>query len=164
MAKIDFSMTDDGDLKLGAPKVDDDNSIVYYYPDAGVTSKDKIRGITEGKEVRDLSYITGRPATKQIIMNRLRTDAPDWYHHPTMGGNLSDLIGEPNTEETANLGAQYITNALTYSRMFAPEQVYVKPVPISTEEIMFFVTVDVGDREPYRLPIVFNLNHGLKEA
>jgi hypothetical protein len=165
MAKIDFSISEDGDLIPGAPKVDpEDNKILYYYPDTDTVGKDNFRGSVEGKMICDMAYTTGRMAIKQIIMNRLKTDAPDWYHHPQMGGNLSDLIGEPNTSNTGNLGAQYIAGALTYGRMFAPEQIYVKATPISAEEIMFFITINIDDREPYRLPIVFNLNYGLKEA
>jgi hypothetical protein len=165
MAKIDFSLTEDGDLALGAPKVDPlDNKTIYYYPSTGTTSKDKYVGALEGIPVCDLSYMTGRFAYKQLVMSRLRTDAPDWYHHPTMGGNLSDLIGEPNNQDTGNLGAGYITKALTYDGLFLPEQVYVRPVPVSAEDIVFFVSLNLGDSEPYRLPIVFNLNSGLKEA
>lgn len=163
MAKIDFAMTPDGDLSLGSPKLDIDNQILYYHTD-GTESINQYKNGVEGKPTKDMSYVIGREAWKQIIMNRLRTDAPDWYHHPRMGANMTDLIGEPNSRETADIGAQYIMDALTYYGLFQITQINIRPVPINNQEIVFYVSVNIDDGEPFRLPILFNLNYGLKEV
>jgi hypothetical protein len=163
MAKIDWSMTEEGDLVLGAPKVDASNNTLYYHDDESIDIYEFKDG-RAGKKICDLAYTIGRDAWKQIIFNRLKTDAPDWFHHPKMGGNLTDFIGELNTRETGNLGAEAITTALTYAGLLTADQVNVRPVPINAEEIMFFITINIDDSEPYRLPIVFNLNSGLKEV
>jgi hypothetical protein len=162
MAKMDWSFTEDGDIALGAPKVNENNQILYLHDD-DVVDTNKVRGGKEGKLIRDLSYVAGKAARKQVIFNRLKTDDPDWYHHPGMGGNLTDLIGEPNTRETGELGVQYITRSLTYHSFLSATQLSVRAVPISEEEIVFFITILLDDDEPYRLPITFNLTHGLKE-
>ncbi len=163
MAKIDWSITEDGDLVLGSPKVDTNNNTLYYHDD-GTTDINQFKNGREGKPVCDLAYTMGKDAWKQLIFDRLKTDAPDWFHHPNMGGNLTDLIGEPNTRETANIGMQSIMNALTYGALLSPHLINIRPIPINVEEILFFLTIDIDDSEPYRLPIVFNLNSGLKEA
>lgn len=162
MAKMDWSFTEDGDIKLGTPKVNDNNQILYLHDDDTVDTN-KVRNGKQGKTIRDLSYVAGKSARKQVIYNRLKTEDPDWYHHPTMGGNLSDLIGEPNTRETGELGVRYITKSLTYFGFLTPTQLSVRATPISEEEIVFFITILLDDAEPYRLPIIFNLTHGIKE-
>lgn len=158
--KIDFAFSEDGDIVLGLPRLDADGDILYLHKDGTI---DKFQG-EDGRELLDFAYRRNRDAYKQIILNRLKTDAPDWYHHPQMGGNLSDLIGEANTRETAARGARYIVDALTYENFLNPHQVLVRPVPISHEEILFVITIHLDDNDPFQLPLVFNLTHGLKEV
>lgn len=162
MAKIDFGMTDDGDLSLGAPKYSDNNELLYIYSD-GTISIEKQRGEEFGRMICDMTYTYDNNTFKQIILNRLRTDAPDWFHYPTLGGNLTDLIGEPNTQATGELGQTLIYNALTYGGLFAPSELSVRAVPVNEEEIMFLITV-TNSSQSYRLPLILNLNHGLKEV
>lgn len=163
MAKIDFAMTPEGDLDFGAPQTDENGNVLYLHFDLTVTTDQYKNGIL-GKPMREMAYVIGRDAWKQIIYNRLRTDAPSWYHHPRMGGNLTDLIGEPQTEATGILGVKYIINALTYEGLFTMAQISVRATPINSTEIVFFIDIDIDDGEPYRLPVVFNLDYGLKEV
>lgn len=163
MSKIDFGFSEDGDLVLGGAKTDSTGALLYIYSD-GTISTEPLRNGIEGKLIRELSYTYDRKAYKQIILNRLKTDAPDWFHYPSMGGNLTDLIGEPNTRETGALGVELITTALTYGGLFTRQELNVRAVPISEQEIMFVIQVVTAQDEPYRLPLVFNLNHGLREV
>lgn len=157
MSNLDFRFSDDGDIELGVRRVDAEGQIMYQHRDGTV---DTVKG-TDGKEVRDLALSRGNQTEKHLIMNRLRTDAPDWFHHVKMGGNLSDLIGEPNTRETAELGKANIIEALTYRELFHPTEIHVRPVPIGPEEILFVITISRMRQESYRLPLVFNLSHGV---
>lgn len=152
-----------GDLVLGGEKRNDFHELMYVYPNGTQSTSPEIDGVA-GKIVRDLAYVTDRDALKQIVMNRLNTQAPDWYHHPNMGGNLTDLIGEPNNRATADLGAVYIIQALTYDRLFDRTQIIVRPVPINKDEILFMVTLYIQDDTTFQLPLVFNLNYGIKEV
>lgn len=163
MSKMDFLFSEDGDLKLGGAKTDENGKLLYIYSDGTVTNE-SMRNGEEGRLIREFAYSSGRHAYKQIILNRLKTDAPDWFHYPNMGGNLTDLIGEPNTRETGERGVTYIVDALSYAGLFNAADLEVKAVPINPEEILFRITVSTRGTEPYRLPLVLNLNHGLREV
>lgn len=155
--KIDWGLTDDGDLQLGAPKLTEDGLKLYKHGDGSIDTEIGF----DGRELRDVALSKGISAERQNIMSRLKTDSPDWFHHPNMGGNLSDLIGEPNTKRTGQRGAILIETALTYRGLYDINQVNVRPVPVSEKEIMFLVTISKYRKEPYQIPVVFNLEHGL---
>jgi hypothetical protein len=157
MANLDMFFTEDGDIELGVRRVDAQGQVLYLHEDGTI---DTVRG-TDGKEIRDIALSRGQNTDKQVIMNRLKTDAPDWFHHTSMGGNMSDLIGEPNTRETGEKGVANIIAALTYRNFLHPTELNVKPVPISQEEILFVITVSRVREQAYRLPLVFNLTHGI---
>lgn len=159
MAKIDWAFSEDGDLVLGDPAVNDEGEVLYKHAD-GTIDTDKRE---DGKEHRDIGVSYDLDAEKQTIFNRLRTDAPDWYHHPGMGGNLTDLIGEPNTRQTGALGATYITNALTYRGLYQTNQINVRPIPISVDEMVFVIDIAKFNSDLVRLPLVFNLQTGLMD-
>jgi hypothetical protein len=159
MAKIDWSFTEDGDIMLGEPQTDTDGKILYKHKDGSVDTE---KG-EDGKEIRDLDVSYDLDAEKQTIFNRLRTDSPDWYHYPTMGGNLTDLIGEPNTRETGNKGAALITAALTYGGLYSATQVNVRAVPISQNELLFLIEISKTLTGVFRLPLTFNLETGLMD-
>jgi hypothetical protein len=163
MAKIDFGMSENGDFVLGSPKFDSNGNVLYIYKDGTITT-DYQRGDEKGRFIRDLVYVYDNNRYKQIINNRLKTDAPDWFHHPLMGGNLTDLIGEPNTSETGDRGVLYIRQALTYDGLLGEQDLTVRAVPVNPEEIMFLITIGSSDNQPYRYPIILNLNHGLREV
>lgn len=157
MANIDLFFTEDGDINLGGRKVNPQGQVLYLHKDGTISTEIG----EDGKEIRDIALSRGKDTEKHIIMNRLRTDAPDWFHHPSMGGNLSDLVGEPNTRETAERGRASIINALTYRNLYHPAELDVRPVPISSEEILFVITISRVRNQIYRLPLVFNLTHGV---
>lgn len=157
MAKIDWAFTEDGDLVVGDPKVTQTGEILYKHLDG--TEDTEMR--EDGQEIRDIGLTYDLEANKQTIMNRLKTDTPDWYHHPAMGGNLSDLIGEPNTRETGERGAYYIRKALTYGNLYSDSQISVRPIPVGANEIAFVVDITMLGNQVTRLPLVFNLEHGV---
>lgn len=157
MANLDFRFSEDGDIELGVRRVDSEGQILYHHRDGTIDTNKE----TDGKEIRDMALSRGTQTEKQVIMSRLKTDAPDWFHHTMMGGNMSDLIGEPNTRETAEKGVANIIAALTYRDLLNPTEIHVRPVPIGSEEILFVVTISRVRQEPYRLPLLFNLSHGV---
>jgi hypothetical protein len=157
MADLDLMFSEDGDIELGVRKLDAEGQVLYMQKDSTVSTIKK-----EGsREVRDVAMSRGRQTEKQIIINRINTQAPDWFHHTTMGGNLSDLVGEPNTKETAEIGKAKIIRVLTYKDFLHPTEINVKPVPTSQNEILFIITISKLRQQEYKLPLVFNLSHGL---
>jgi hypothetical protein len=159
MVKFDWAFTEDGDLSLGDPKKDEVGQTLYLHQDGSVDTDKR----EDGKEIRDLGVLEDIEAEKQIVFNRLRTDSPDWYHHPTMGGNLTDLIGEPNTQATANRGIAYITAALTYKNLYNNNQLSIRAVPIAVDKLVFMIDILKFGSKVTRLPLVFNLETGLMD-
>ncbi|MCW4012302.1 MAG: hypothetical protein NWF07_04835 [Candidatus Bathyarchaeota archaeon] len=140
---IDLSMTlfsdeDSGDLQLAAAT----------YTEGGV-------------EKRDLALTTSQDAIKQIVYSRIRTQAPDWFLHPSLGGNLEDLIGEPNTKETARVGIQSIQDALTYDGFMGMGQFEIRAIPISADEIVFIIKI-YYDNQDIIIPLAFSYTYGLQ--
>jgi hypothetical protein len=159
MVKFDWAFTEDGDLSAGEPLLNENGQIVYLHSD-GTRDTDKRE---DGIEIRDIGVVEDIEAEKQIVFNRLRTDSPDWYHHPGMGGNLSDLVGEPNTRATAEQGIAYITNALTYGNLYSRNQLSVRGVPIGPDKLVFMIDISKYGNKVTRLPLVFNLQSGLMD-
>lgn len=159
MAKVDWAFSEDGDLLLGDSKTDNDGNLLYLHSD-GTTDTDKR---DDGREIKDIGVSYDLYAEKQVIFNRLRTDSPDWYHYPSMGGNLTDLIGEPNTRATASTGVNYIKAALTYDGLYESTQISIRPVPISQSELLFLIEISKYGNDVFRLPLTFNLETGLMD-
>lgn len=155
MERIDWSFTADGDLAVGNPRTNEEGEILYKHLNNQVDTE---MG-EDGRVVRDLALVRDLEAEKQMVLNRLRTDAPDWYHHPGMGGNLSDLIGEPNTRATGMAGARAIETALTYEGLYNLQSINVRPVPISQDTLLFMIDI-YKSSEVVRLPLAFNLESG----
>lgn len=157
MVKADFAFTPDGDLVAGEPAVDEEGNIMYYHP--STDTKDTDKG-SDGIAIHDIAINYALDVERQLINNRLLTDAPDWFHYPDMGANLSDLVGEPNTQATGMRGEALIQNALIYEGYYNASDVNVRAVPISSEEILFMIFIS-KPQEEVRVPVVFNLTTGL---
>jgi hypothetical protein len=153
--KVDFRFTADGDLELGSPSFNEFGELLYINPVGEITTDD-----TDGEQIRDIPLQVSYLSEKQVINNRLQTDNPDWLLHPEIGADLSELVGLPNTRETGLLGKTLIEKSLTGDGFISFNDLNVRPVPISSREILFYVTVKrkAGDLV---MPILFNLEHGL---
>jgi hypothetical protein len=160
MYGFDFSLTREGDLELGIEKVNDRGDILYRHPDGTIDTTQPIGSVS----IRDIGLIRSKQSVQQLIYNRLKTDNPEWYHHQQIGANLSDLIGEPNTRETADKGVEYISASLRYKGFLEPGQFSTRAIPVGPNEIMFLLTVVLENEEEFRLPLVFDLHRGLKEV
>lgn len=143
---MDIKITDDGDLKLGPPKVDEDGNVVLN---------------EYGKPIRDFDFVRDRSVKKQMIYERLKTERFDWYTYLDIGNSLSDLVGQPNTEEVASRGVQEIINTLTYDGLVTLSEVFVKPIPMSEHEILFIIRITDQVDDPYSFYISFDLTKGV---
>ena len=92
----------------------------------------------------DLTVCEDEGAYAQNITNRLRSVHPDWFYD-YKGADLELLLGEPNTKDTAQLGIEQIRNALNWDGLVSNNELYIKPVPVSAETIIFFCFV----KNPY---------------
>lgn len=158
MIRKDWRFSDDGDLELGTHKIDSAGNPLYIDRFGEITTDPSL-----GTPIRDIALHSERNVVKQILRNRLFTDAPDWFHHPEMGGNLSDLIGEPNTKATATKGEELITAAITYDGYIDSEYVYVRGVPVTTSSILFLIELGKNNDKMIHMnyPILFDLERGI---
>ena len=73
------------------------DSIDLYFSNAGDLALDNSNDIASTEGDMLLSF-------RQEIFNRVRSEFQDWTLHPWIGAGLSDIIGEPNSRETAEIG------------------------------------------------------------
>lgn len=115
---------------------------MYFYPeiDLSVTASGDLT-IAENK---DLQMAGAAGVLKQDIRFRLKTEIGDFIPHPDLGAGLEEIIGEPNTRETARIGESKIIQALTYDNRIRGGDLLVKGVPISLYNVSFYVFVRNG--------------------
>lgn len=105
----------------------------------------------EISEVYDIDYI------KQQVKIRIKTMKPDWFFDD-IGSNLEELLGKPNSKDTAKKGLDLIRKALTYDEFLSNDDIYLKPVPVDKESILYFIFI----KTPYASePISFKANIAL---
>jgi len=157
--KIDFKFSPEGDLVLGDQMVNAEGLPLYrdMARSEGYTTEVSETSVP----IRDVGTAFGDEVDMQTILNRMRTDNPDWLLHEDIGANLSDLIGEPNTKTTMLKGIENITNALLYDGTFQSTEIEVVGAPYGMQEILFFVRLKRKGRQEVRIPLLFNLEQGL---
>lgn len=153
--KVDWRFTKDGDLELGSPKINENGELLYVTVD-GVETTDETLGVL----IRDIPHHVSHFSERQVINNRLRTENPEWYHHPEIGPSLSLLKGEPNTRETGARGAEMIVQCLTKDDFLREEDILVRPTPLDLETILFYITIYRRNTE-IKLAIGYDLTHGI---
>lgn len=156
MIRRDWRFTPDGDIELGSPQMNTEGQFIYVNRFGDISTD-----ASEGEPVRDIALHSQKNVIKQVLRNRLLTDAPDWLHHPDMGGNLSDLVGEPNTRATGQKGADLIKSAITYQSYINPDSVNVRPVPVNNTTILFYIELKDDTGFDLEYPVLFDLEHGV---
>jgi hypothetical protein len=113
----------------------------------------------------DILTITGPATLQQEIVFRLKTKQGDYLYFPECGASLENLVGWPNSEDTANEGEYLIQNALTHDGFIPSEAITVTSYPMDEQTIVFNVFVDLSyfayDGEYLSLMIQLDLKEGL---
>jgi hypothetical protein len=96
----------------------------------------------------DFDTVSNEDCVAQDIQDRLRSNAPEWYHHPRICANFEDVKGEPNTRETGERVEDMALYALTNDGRIQEGDVIVRAVPVSTKQIDLhaFVTTPSGNQ------------------
>lgn len=153
--KVDWRFTKDGDIELGSPKTNENGELLYVTVD-GVETTDETLGVL----IRDIPHHVSHNSEKQVIINRLKTEGDEWYHHQQIGPNLSELKGEPNTRETGQRGVDLITECLTKDGFLSAEDVNVRATPVDLQTILFYITV-TRRYATIKLALGYELTHGI---
>ena len=77
----------------------------------------------------------------QQVYIRCMTEVGDFRLYPTLGADLSRLIGMPQSKETGDYGKQLIISALEREGRFIGKGIDVKAVPISHQTIRFDIYI-----------------------
>ncbi len=106
--------------------------------------------------------VRDRESLLQTIKIRLISSDPDVpdIKEKDFCANLEDLIGLPNTIETAKIGVDQITRSLTHDQLVSFEDLYVRPVPLSQSMITFYVLVK-DDNTVISFEAQLNLEEGV---
>lgn len=116
------------------------DDIDLYFSSAGDLALDNSGDIASTEGDMLLSF-------RQEVLNRVRSEAQDWTLYPWLGAGLSELIGEPNSRETAEIGKEKIMNSLTIGAFVVAEDVNIKYVPVTHDSMMYTIKIDVEPTE-----------------
>lgn len=113
------------------------------------------------QDEESLSEVSDYAALMQTMKVRVMSSDPDVID-PTEKDfccNLEDLIGLPNTVETAQLGIEKITRSLTHDGLVSQDDLYIRPTPVNRTMMVFFVFVkkESGDNMYFEVIINFEL-------
>lgn len=115
------------------------------------------------REEERLNECTDYVSLMQTIKVRVMSSDPDVIDpiETDFCANLEDLIGLPNTMETAQAGVDKITRALTFDGLVAHEDLYIRPTPVNKSMMVFFVFVKKEDGENMYFEVIINLEVGV---
>ncbi len=122
--------------------------VMYHYKVEEIIEGDFMLNPLEGTTSNDFALTEDHQSAEQDIINRIRTQKEDWRSHPNLGANLEDLEGEPNTRKVGEQGVEQIFETLTYDNRFSAEDIKVKAVPVSINQIDYYTIVDSDDDSP----------------
>jgi hypothetical protein len=106
----------------------------------------------------DFDIAEGNDCLVDDINIRLNTNNPDWYHHQWIGATLDDLLGEPNTRANGQLGYDKIVNCLTADGVVSMDDLEVNMIPVSTDEILYYLIINCDEEGEVRIPFTFRFN------
>lgn len=105
-------------------------------------------GLNENYEIEMASRIQ---LIEQTLYICIKTTNPDWFYD-AVGADLEDLLGLPNTRETAEKGMQQITRAILQSRVIEAADLHIEAKPTGKSTITFLIFVRTDELID---PIVF---------
>lgn len=88
---------------------------------------------------------------------RIMTDVGDYLLYPTMGANLCNLFGMPQSSTTGDYGVALIEGALARDGRFAGKPFSATAIPTGPQSIRFDVFVRSGSSDQVRLSVEQNL-------
>lgn len=102
---------------------------------------------------------TARDYAQQAFI-RIMTEIGDYQIYPTLGASLEEqLVGLPNTPETAELGKQIIRNALVRDNSpLAAVPINIDCVPIGPTAMRFDIYLTIGSKTELALSVKQNLD------
>ncbi|HHU56646.1 MAG TPA: hypothetical protein GXZ48_08245 [Acholeplasmataceae bacterium] len=108
-------------------------------------------------ETGDFAVHYGLNCLEDDIRIRIQTNKSEWRRHITLGSNMEDLIGLPNTEKTGEIGRKQLIEALTRDDKVNINDLSVHVMPTDTKTILYFILIDAQEDGEVRIPYVLKL-------
>ena len=89
---------------------------------------------------KDFNVVSENDYISQQVKIRVKSVNPDWFFDD-LGADMVQLLGMPNTKDTAQKGISLIRNCLTYDRFLTNDDVYIKPMPLDVDNVSFFLFI-----------------------
>ena len=100
----------------------------------------------------------GDEILSSAIIKRLASTEGDWQTVPSLGANLSDFMGLPNTAETAAYLHSRILNTLTQDLLIRSADITLQIVPIGPHELLVVLLVKaIAASEPAVIGFSFDM-------
>ena len=80
----------------------------------------------------------------QEIQTICKSEVGDWLADPSVGATLSDFVGSPNTQDTANKLYTRLIIKLTENGIVSREDLNIQIVPIGIYQVMIMISVSVA--------------------
>lgn len=98
-------------------------------------------------ENSDFKLATPKETATQDVINRVKTNDPDWYRYPNIAANLEDIFGKDNTFETGQEAIDKVERALTKDGRFSSGDLNIDIIPTEEDTLELFVFVKLGSTE-----------------
>lgn len=102
----------------------------------------------------------------QEVRTRLRSDLQDWRLYPTLGANLSDLIGEPNNAATVSALKAKIAASLNQYSLVNSGDLEITHMPIDAHTVLLRLRIRVAattenyNSESLKIQLIYNYTDG----
>jgi hypothetical protein len=96
----------------------------------------------------------------QEIQTIVKSEVGDWLADPSVGATLSDFVGSPNTQDTANKLYTRLIIKLTENGIVSREDLNIQIVPVGIYQVMIMISVSVAATANNKLVVgqVVNVN------
>ena len=138
-------------IRAGDVYIEDEDGTLYHLDDFDVT---EFYGDLQLTDDGDFALAADEQVDEQDVFIRVNTQAPDFFFHPWIGGNLEDLRGMPNNQDTAEQGVRQILETLTKDGRFGDE-IVIRPVPVDQHTLLFYIFKD--GRQVLSMPVAIDL-------
>lgn len=111
--------------------------------------------------IQDIDRVEKDNLTMQIALNRIKSVVGDWFN-TTIGANLEEYIGMPNTPSTSFDVMESILDALTFDDFLEKNSIYQIPRLDKTNlSIKLFIKKEFED-EPIVIDVVVDMSSGVR--
>lgn len=94
------------------------------------------------------------------IQTIIKSEHFDWQKEPSLGANLSDFVGEPNTRETGQAITNRVRSAILDAGIVHPSDLAIRVVPLNIYQVAILVSIAAvihdGNRLTVSEPVVIN--------